>query len=193
MSHAQIKEAQKWLPNGKTMGDEKIVMFLRRHWFVLLTKYLLLIVIGVLPLGLYGLIITLYPAFFQGQIAYSLTILFTSLYYLFIWISFYTVFLDYYLDVWIVTTHRIIDREQKGLFHVVISEQSLEQIQDVSSNVQGVLPTLLEYGTVLIQSAGAKNLFNFKEIPEPEIVVQEIAKLAQDFRDHHLHEVNRNK
>ena len=114
MPHLKQKEASKWLPTGKTMGDEKIIMFLRRHWFVLLTKYLFLIILGILPIGLYFLILTLFPDFFQSPVSYSISVLFSSLFYLFIWISFYTVFLDYYLDVWIVTTHRIIDREQKG-------------------------------------------------------------------------------
>lgn len=188
MTHMKQSVAVKWLPSGETMGDEKIIMFLRRHWIVLVLKYSFLFALTVLPIFMYFVLNTLFPTFFFNEIAYALSVLFASLFYLFIWISFYTVFLDYYLDVWIVTTHRIIDREQKGLFHVTISEQSLEQIQDVSSNVQGVIPTLLDYGNVLIQSAGAKNLFHFKQIPEPEIIVQEITKLAQQFRKHHMNE-----
>lgn len=183
MSQLTQSAAKKWLPNGTTLGDEKIVMFLRRHWFVLLSKYLLTLLLSIIPLGLYIFLGLVFPQALEGELAYPLTVLFASLYYLFIWVTAFTIFLDYYLDVWIVTTHRIIDHEQKGLFHVTISEQSLEQIQDVSSNVQGVIPTLLDFGDVLVQSAGAKNLFNFKQIPDPDIVVQKITELTQQFRD----------
>lgn len=181
------KEAKKWLPNGHVDGDEKIVMFLRRHWFVLFTKYFFVLVLALIPIGVYWLIQSVFANAFTGPIGYAITVLTVSLYYLFIWISIYTTFIDYYLDVWIVTTHRIIDREQKGLFHVTVSEQSLEQIQDVSSNVEGVIPTILDYGNVLIQSAAAKNLFHFKQIPEPDIVSQKINELAQEFRQKHRH------
>lgn len=188
MANISQAEATKWLPNGRRDGDEKIVLFLRRHWFVLVLKYLFLLLLSVVPFGVYALLSAIDANFFRGDITYPITVLIVSLYYLFIWVTFFTTFIDYYLDVWIVTTHRIIDREQKGLFNLTISEQSLGMVQDVSSNVKGVLPTLLDYGNVLIQSAAAKGLFQFKQIPEPDIIAREIHKLAAEFREKHEQE-----
>ena len=188
MAKIKQNDAIKWLPTEHADSDEKVIMFLRRHWFILFTKYLFMLILALIPIGLYWFLATFYPSFLDNPVTYAITVLFASLYYLFVWISVYVVFIDYYLDVWIITTHRIIDREQRGLFHVIISEQNLDQIQDVSSNVQGVIPTLLDYGNVLIQSAAAKNLFHFKQIPDPDLVVQEVIKLAQNFRKNHQHD-----
>ncbi len=185
MDKLQQINVKKWLPNGHIEENEKIILFLRRHWIILFMKYFFVFVLALIPIGVYLLVITNFPNALAGSISYAITVLTVSLYYLFVWISIYTTFIDYYLDVWIVTTHRIIDREQKGLFHVTISEQSLEQIQDVSSNIEGVIPTILEYGNVLIQSAAAKNLFHFKQIPEPDFVSQKINELAQAYRTNH--------
>lgn len=179
------KNHDKWLPNHTRIGDEKIIFFLRRHWFTLFAQYLLLLLLALLPLAVYGFIQTLFPSLMAGETGKAFIIILGSLYYLFIWISVYNLFVDYYLDIWIVTTHRIIDREQKGLFNHVISEQSLEQVQDVSSTLKGIFPTVLDYGQVLIQSAGAKNLFNFKQIPEPQVVSRRITRLAEEFRINH--------
>ena len=179
------REAERWLPNHARIGDEKIMFFLRRHWFVLFVKFLFLLILALMPIAVYALVQTMFPSMMMNEVGKAFLTVLASLYYLFIWISVYTLFVDYYLDIWIVTTHRIVDREQKGLFNHVISEQSLEQVQDVSSTVKGVFPTLLDYGQVLIQSAGATNLFNFKQIPEPEVVSRRINKLAEEFRLSH--------
>lgn len=179
------KEATKWLPTEKLDKDEHIVIFLRRHWFVLFSKYLFMALLGLAPIAVYILAKQLFPTSLANESVRAVVGLSVSIYYLFIWLTMYTVFIDYYLDVWIVTNHRIIDREQKGLFHLTVSEQSIKQVQDVSSNMQGILPTLLEYGDVLIQSAAAKNKFQFKQVPEPEIVAMEINKLATEYRKEH--------
>jgi len=152
---------------------------------VLFVKFLFLLILALMPIAVYALVQTMFPSMMMNEVGKAFLTVLASLYYLFIWISVYTLFVDYYLDIWIVTTHRIVDREQKGLFNHVISEQSLEQVQDVSSTVKGVFPTLLDYGQVLIQSAGATNLFNFKQIPEPEVVSRRINKLAEEFRLSH--------
>lgn len=179
------KVREKWLPNRERIGDEKIIYFLRRHWFVLFTKFLFLIVLGLIPVVMYFVSGSLFGDLVLGNTSSALLIMLTSLYYLFIWVIAFTVFIDYYLDIWIVTNHRIVDIEQKGLFNHVVSEQSLERVQDVSSSVKGLFPTFLDYGLVLIQSAAAQNLFHFKQVPEPEAVSRRINQLAQEYRTKH--------
>lgn len=181
------KSKEKWLPEHHRISDEKIVFFLRRHWFALFTKYLFMLVLALIPLPIYWIIQTIFPDMLIDNTGRGIITLISSLYYLFIWLTVFTTFIDYYLDIWIVTTHRIVNIEQKGLFNHIISENSLEQVQDVSSVVHGIFPTFLDYGNVLIQTAGAKNLFNFRQIPDPETVSRGINKLAEEFRLHHRH------
>ena len=71
---------------------------------------------------------------------------------------------DYYFDVWIVTTERLIDIEQHGLFRRETSEFMLDKVQDITVEVPNMLGTLLKFGNVMIQTAGERS-FSIKEIP----------------------------
>jgi uncharacterized membrane protein YdbT with pleckstrin-like domain len=71
------------------------------------------------------------------------------------------------LDVWIVTGSRIVNIEQVALFSRNISELKHNKIQDVTSEVKGIIPTLFNYGDVYIQTAGNKQRFVFKQISDP--------------------------
>lgn len=176
-----------WVPRRQLQGDEQIVLFLRRHWFVLVLKYLFVAVLALVPLAAYLLMKESLFDFSPNSAGRTVLTLVASLYYLFLWVSAYNLFIDYYLDLWIVTTHRIIDIEQRGLFNHVVSEQSLENVQDSQSSVKGIFPTLLDFGDVLVQSSGARNLVLFRQVDDPAQVSRTVAKLAAEFRVNHQH------
>lgn len=180
---------ERWLPNHKREQEEEVIFFLRRHWFVLFIRYVFLAVLASAPIFVYFLLQAAFPAVITNYNSRAILILIISLYYLYLWIAAFTIFIDYYLDVWIVTTHRIVDIEQKNLFNQVVSEQSLAMVQDVSSTIKGVFPTFLEYGDVLIQSAGAKSLFHFRDIAEPHVVARKINELSIEYREHNPEQV----
>ncbi len=160
--------------------DEKVLKIYRRDFFVLFKKVLFFLVLSILPALLFYWIAVNFDEFiFQGAISYSLSIIFTSSYYIFIWLFFFFSFIDYYLDVWIITNERIIDIQQKGFFSRIISEQRLYRIQDVTSEVHGFFPTVFKYGNVYVQTAGSKQRFFFNEIPNPENVRDTIIKLIE--------------
>ncbi len=183
MSHQKLWE--KFLPEHKREKGEIIIFFLRRHWFVLFTKYLFLLILCAAPVIVYFLLEATFPTALSNTSSKAILLLITSTYYVYLWISAFTIFLDYYLDVWLVTNHRIIDVEQKNLFNQVVSEQSLAMVQDVSSSLEGVFPTFLEYGDVIIQSAAAKSLFHFRDVAEPHVIARRITELATDYRESH--------
>src|SRR3989338_1342034 len=132
------------LPNA--LPNEKVVLFLRRHWIDLIRIFVFSGVLFVLPVVV-GILIGLAnpdliahvfwgPALVAILVAYLLVILVLTL----------TELTDYWLDVWIVTTERIINTEQHGLFNRLVSEVHLEQIQDITSETKGFLETFLTYG-----------------------------------------------
>jgi len=91
---------------------------------------------------------------------------------LFILLVFLTALLDFYFDLLIVTDRRLVDIDQEQLFYRRISELSLEEIEDVTSEITGFLPTFLNYGTVIIETAGARNDFIIQNLKNPrEITV----------------------
>ncbi|MCK5061229.1 PH domain-containing protein [Candidatus Parcubacteria bacterium] len=165
------------LPNQ--LPKEKILKIIRKDIFILIKKVALFILLTILPLALFFVIAISQPQFFNGKMSYPLMVLGASAYYLFIWLFFFFSFIDYYLDVWIITTERIIDIEQKGFFSRVISEHKLFRIQDVTSEVHGVFPTILRYGEVYVQTAGTRQRFNFRQIPNPNKIRDMIIKLVE--------------
>ena len=161
------------------MKNEKIVKVLRRDLFILFKKVVCFCILLLMPLTFFGIMLQMYPNLLSGQISLPIVILLGSAYYLSMWLFFFFSFIDYYLDVWIITNERIIDVQQKGFFSRVIAEQRLYRIQDVASEVHGFFPTVLKYGEVHIQTAGARQRFLFHQIPHPENIRNTIIKLAE--------------
>jgi uncharacterized membrane protein YdbT with pleckstrin-like domain len=162
------------------LPNEEIIKVLRRDVFILIKKILFFFLLLILPLILFYLVVTsIYPDILYGQISYPVFVLVVSFYYFFLWVFFFFSFIDYYLDVWIITNERIINIEQKGFFSRTISEQRLYRVQDVTSEVHGFFPTIFKYGNVYAQTAGAKERFFFHDIPNPDQIRDTIIKLAE--------------
>ena len=156
--------------------DEDIKLILRRHWMHFAGPIATLTAMALMPVFFYVSASFLMP-FVLKQPFLNATILAVVLYYLFGWLYFFMIWTDYYLDVWIVTSKRIIDVEQRGLFNREVSEFKLYRIQDITIEVKGVLQTFLKYGDVHIQTAGEKQEFIFKQIPNPNSVKNIIFEL----------------
>ena len=165
------------LPNQ--LEGEEVIEIIRRDIFILVKKVLFFLLIAILPFILGTIFIGSMPSFVDGEFSYPLILVFVSSYYLFIWLFFFFSFLDYYLDVWIVTNQRIISVEQEGFFSRTISEQRIDKIQDVTSESHGVFPTVFNYGFVHIQTAGQTNRFVFEEVPDPDGIRDLVIKLEQ--------------
>lgn len=168
---------------------EKIIYTLRRHWFTFLPKILLFLLLLLAPLALYYLINSLFPTLLSEERLYSLAILAASAYYLSVYLLFLSQFIDYYLDIWIVTNDRIVDIEQFGLFSRTISELDLFRIQDVTTDVHGVFPTLLGYGNVSVKTASQNIDIVFYNVPDPNRIRHELLKLADADRKYHYPEM----
>ncbi|MEA2007432.1 MAG: PH domain-containing protein [Patescibacteria group bacterium] len=168
--------------------DEEIIVMLRRHWIILLIECIPLIIF---------LAVLIAESFFVPFLAQTFPIeinpkffsLISSFLFLFYWLILFVVWLDYYLDVWIVTDQRIINIEQFSLFRREISELDHGKIQDVTTEVHGIIPTILKFGSVHIQTAGSKTRFEFKQVPDPMLVRTMIMKLQKkSFRESKIKE-----
>ncbi len=158
-------------------SDERIVYFLQHHWVVYALPGLAALVLSVTPFVAMSIFYNRIPT---GDLAEGLFVVGLSIYYLSIWLFLFTIFLQHYLDVWIVTTHRIMYIEQHSLFSRTVSEQPLSRVQDVTAEVKGVFPTLMGYGTISVQTAGAVGKFEFKEVANPTKISQSIFQLCEE-------------
>lgn len=88
------------------------------------------------------------------------------------------------LNAFILTEQRIVDVDQRGFFHRVVSETTYDKVQDVSYVVKGVLPTMLKFGTVLVQTAGSSANLELQGVREPQRVQDLILRLQRETARH---------
>ena len=143
--------------------DEQILLVIHRHWFSFARE-----VGAILVFLIFGFFIFLLRSFLTPYLGEDVVIplgrLLFSLYLLFTLAFLFASWINYYLDVWIITNKRIIDLEQRGLFNRETSEFLIGRVQDVTVETPGFIPTMLDYGNMTIQTAGEKN-FVVHEIP----------------------------
>lgn len=169
----------------KQKSYEKIRYLLRRDVVTFVPYILFLLILLAMAIGLYYLLKTIFPILFINNISRAVLILLGSVYTLSVWLFFFTAFVNYYLDMWIVTNDRIIDIRQHGLFARTIAELDLFRVQDATSECKGLFATSFDYGNVYIQTAGEQQRFIFHNIPNPHFVREEIIRLADEDRKFH--------
>lgn len=165
--------------------SENLVALVRKHWFVITIELLGVVLLALMPLIL--LMVTAYtpaltaalPAtFFQAPVvvfSYSLWLVFSSIVAMITWTH-------YYLDLWIITDRRIIVVEQLSLWHRTVGNFRLERLQDIQVSVSGIIPTLLNFGTVHAQTASAaESNFSTTSLPDPR-GLQSTIQQAMDSR-----------
>jgi Bacterial PH domain len=128
--------------------------------------------------------------------------IFDSLFYIanVILLTLYTMYFhNYYLSVQIVTSERIIDVDQQGLFSREVNELPIDNIQDVTHKQNGIWSTMFNFGDVVVQSAsegaaqetipGEKpeiSGFVFNNVPNPSEISNTIATIRHQNKEAHM-------
>lgn len=159
---------------------ENVLLVLRRHWLVLFSHFLRLLILLVVGLGVY-----LYMLQYQANMPSGLAIFLLVAYTAAIWEIFFLGLVDYLLDTWIITDHRIVDISQCGFFKRNVSELRYPKIEDVTVEIKGFIPTMFDFGNVMIQTAAEVSEFKFKQVPHPNQVKDEIFKTHDQFASQH--------
>ncbi|EKE06700.1 MAG: hypothetical protein ACD_18C00302G0006 [uncultured bacterium] len=173
----------------KQKNYEKVIFILHRHPFTFIPTLLLFIVLMLIPVALYFMLNSLFPQLFIDITSNTLLILFASVYYLSTYLFFYGRFIDFYLDMWIVTNDRIVDIEQHSLFHREITELDLYRIQDATASVKGFFATIFQFGNVDIKTASSNTKIIFQNIHNPNHVREQLIKLADEDRKYHMKDI----
>jgi hypothetical protein len=165
---------------------EHVVYVLRRHWLTFFVEVLFMTLLLFVPVVVWFLLSSIYPTLFLVEAWRVIGILGGSIYYLATLVFLFTHFIDFYLDVWIVTNDRIIDMEQFGLFSRTISELDLFQIQDVTTEITGFIATMFNYGDVTVQTASNNSSIVFRKVPNPNMIRRRLIELSHDDRKYHM-------
>lgn len=152
--------------------NEKVLAQTRRHWFVLLSQLLAAKMFALVPL----IAILFYNYFVLPSVgstislsAYWPELLFGYLFLIsFLWIILFGIWTNYYLDVLTITDRRVVLVDQRGFFWRHASSFRLERMQDVKTEVNGFIATLLDFGTLELETASdTKDEFKASGIPNP--------------------------
>lgn len=166
-------------PIPKQSENEQLLYVIHRHWFNILQQFFIIFFLLFLILGSFFFSPALFPVL-QTREMYKLFLFIEDSLILVLWLYAFIVWIDYYLDVWIITTERVINIEQRGLFLRRMSELNFGKIQDVTAEVEGFIPTILNYGDVHIQTAGEEERFVFRQIPDPYKIKTAVMKMSRE-------------
>jgi hypothetical protein len=159
--------------------DEKIYLVIREHWFRLLLKFVVWAMAAAILAAFQHYGPQVLPGLFQGQ-AGQVTELFEQIYFMILLLGLFLIVILHYLNMHIVTDIRVVDVDQVGLFSHVVSELHIDKIEDVTSETNGVFGTLFNYGHVFIQTAGARERFEFDNVPNPAGIEKLVLDLYEE-------------
>jgi hypothetical protein len=148
------------------LDSETIYMVVREHWVQLALKLILWLLFALALVFFEIYAPQTFPDLFSG-FAGQVTFIFTQVYTLFLILTLLILWMLHYLNIQVITSLRVVDISQQGLFAHIISELHIDKIEDVTSEVDGILGTIFDYGMVYIQTAGTKERFEFENIPHP--------------------------
>lgn len=168
---------------------EQVVRTVRKHWLVFVGMLFPYFGLAILPLVLPPVLRWATQFYPEGnvilshvQIAPPLLQLLLGAWWFILWVGAFNAFTSYFLNVWYITSHRIVEVRQFGFFDRKVSSFLLVRVQDVTTNVEGIIADLFGFGRVQVETAGtASHLFVMEGVADPvgmrDLIMREIALL----------------
>lgn len=171
---------RKLFPSQKP--DEKLYIVARQHWFILFKRFVVVFILFLIPFFIIPIILNTGSVAVSDNIR-SLVYFLRDVYWTGLFVAAFIVWAIYYLNLYIVSEERVVDIDQLGLLKQVVSELNIETVEDVTSETIGLFGSLLNYGTVYIQTAGASERFEFENVPNPAEVANVVLTLFEAQND----------
>ncbi|MCA9329075.1 hypothetical protein KDA11_00355 [Candidatus Saccharibacteria bacterium] len=165
----------------KVDDDEQLLAVIRRHPFGIIKLYVQSF-IGLVASG--GLIYYLLPEFISPEnntVAYSiLGAVSLAVAGIMLFIVFVATII-YYQSQIIVTDKTITQTIQTSLFSKKTSQLAISSVEDVTANESGFFATMLDYGQLLIETAGEQENFHFEYCPHADHYAKLVLEARQQF------------
>lgn len=155
--------------------NEKIIATVHRHWIALIGKIAMIVILifaGVIGMSFMAVFIGGKSSIFYYLLWFLLSIYLSAVYLLT-----FIFWMDYYLDMWVITDKRILDIEQSGIFKREVSEFLISKVQDITIEIPGMTASLFRYGNIRVQTAGEQS-FTAVSIPNPDKIKNVIMELV---------------
>ncbi|MEO6043815.1 MAG: PH domain-containing protein [Tepidiformaceae bacterium] len=150
-------------------GDERVVLFCRRHWLYFYTKLASVVLSLLLPtIVLIGLVH--FTAGLGGTVG-KVALIIAAAWVVFWAIRGYFTWYRYQNDVWVVTNQRIIDSTKYNWIKQRMASADLVDVEDINVVREGLFATMFNYGDLRVQTAGEVANFVLAGIPAPSKVL----------------------
>ncbi len=176
---APEKPASKRKHFKEQFEDEETMLVFRKHPIVM-RKGLILAAFGTLVGPLYTLILTYVDksnpptlGFFFGSLLASFVLA---------WILIFPWWVRWYFSVYIMTNKRFI-QQNRSLLQVDVVDIGLDQIQMINYQVAGLEETVLQFGTIIVQTYVGDLVI--KQVHHPARVQAKMVHILRDLGIHH--------
>jgi membrane protein YdbS with pleckstrin-like domain len=149
---------------GQRDNEEVLIVIKQNVWVFAKTGLFILILINLLVA-----VFAVYGASVSTSIALFIFLILSIVAFLYRWFIWNN-------GVYLLTNQRIIKINQQSLFHRVITEAELDRIQDISTEIKGPIQTMLNFGTIHIQTASSKTEIDLACVTDPYELQQQIMK-----------------
>ena len=157
--------------------EETVVLFLRQHIIVTVPWVIVACILLLVPSVLFPFVF--HTVTQSLNIPTGFIILFTLVWYLATFGYILAKFIGWFFNIYIVTNERLVDIDFYYLLYKHFSEADLSKIQDISFTASGILSTIFNFGTIVVETAGESPNLEFEMVPHPERVVETIRSLIE--------------
>lgn len=158
--------------------NEIIILFLRRNFSTNIQWIVSTVLLLFAPL-----LLTLVPFPISTFLPASYLTTLTLFYYLLVFGFFLISFTNWFYNISIVTTQRVIDLDYANLTYKHVAGTTIPNVKDVSYIQSGFIRSYFDYGNVLVQTEAEVTNFMFDSVPHPAQVVDIILDLIRGIKN----------
>jgi hypothetical protein len=156
------------------LPNEQVVLITRRHWRFFVPRFVAYALVGLLPP-----IALLWALSASGHLkGLTLTVaLVAGGAWLLLWIGRIGLLkYRYDNDIWAVTDQRVVDVDKPTPVRFHMSAAALVELEDITTSRNGILQTMLDYGNLECQTAGEREHFSFRGVPNPRAIAADVER-----------------
>lgn len=158
---------------------ESIILFLRSHLITNITWVLISFALLFLPILIIALFKDISLSFIPSENITRFAIIFTIFYYLMVFSYAFLSFLNWFYNIFLVTTERIVDIDYSDIVVHNIAITNLGHVEDVNYTQSGFIPTIINFGNLFVQTAGTERNFEALSVPKPREATHIIGDLIE--------------
>ena len=148
--------------------NETVTSLIRRHWYYLWPRTILWVFYALAPVVIGSIILdTIGVLDDLGIIWWAIVALWLIWWIIRLLLNWYR----YHNDIWLITNQRIIDSFKSNPFDLRVATADLVNVQDMSIVKKGIFASMLNFGDIICETAGAEKVpFLITGVPHPESI-----------------------